>query len=57
MQVRRHHRGERQQPAHEHLDRVVLEELRAGGGHHHGIDDERHRVVGEKIRNGLDDPL
>ena len=45
------------QPAHEHLHRVVLEELRAGGGDHHRVDDERHRVAGEEVGDGLDDPL
>ena len=54
-QVRRHHGREREEPADEHLHRVVLEQPRAGARHHHRIDDERQRMLLEPVGHGLDD--
>ena len=56
VQVRRHHRREREQPADENLDGIVLQELGTGGRHHHGVNDKRDTMTGEKVRDGLDDP-
>ena len=38
------------------LDRVVLEQLRARARDHHRVDDERHRVLLEVVRDRLDQP-
>ena len=55
MEIRCRDRGERQQTVHERPDRIVQEQLRTRCSHHHRIDDERNRAVGEKLRNRLDD--
>src|SRR5262249_58498025 len=39
--IRRHDGGEREYPLDKRLDRVVLEQPRAGARHHDGIDDQR----------------
>ena len=54
QQVRRDDGREREQPVDEGFDRVVLEQLRAGARNHHRVDDERHRVLGEEVGDGLD---
>ena len=48
-EVRRHDRREREQPPDEHVDSVVLEELRARARDHHGIDDERHPAALQRV--------
>ena len=53
-QVRRHDRRERKQPPEKCLDRIVLEQLRARARDHDGIDDERHRVLLEIVRDCFD---
>ena len=55
VQVRRHDGRERKEPLDQRLDGVVLEELRARGSDHHGIDDERHGMAGQEVGDGLDD--
>ena len=44
-EVRRHDGCEREEPADERVDSVVLEQLRAGARDHHRVDDERRRMV------------
>ena len=53
-QVRRDDRREREQPVDEHVDRVVLEQLRARARDHHRVDDQRHTVHGEEVGDRLD---
>ena len=49
-QVRRHDRRQREEPPHEHVDRVVLEQLRARARDHDRIDDERRLAALEDSR-------
>ena len=53
-QVRRDDRREREQPVDEHLDGVVLEQLRARARDHDRVDDQRHAVHGEKVGDRVD---
>ena len=55
VEVRRDHGRERKEQRDERLDGIVLEQLRAGGGDHDRIDDERHRMLGEERRHRLHD--
>jgi hypothetical protein len=55
MEVRRHDDREREELADQHQHRVLLEELRAGRGDHHRIDDERHLLLRQEVRDRLDD--
>ena len=48
-QVRRHDRREREEPADQHLDGVVLEKLGTRGRDHHRVDDERGRMRAEEL--------
>ena len=54
VHVRRHDRRERDQALDEDGDGVVLEQLRSRARDHDRIDDERHGVRVEKVRDGLD---
>jgi hypothetical protein len=52
--IRCHDRREREQPRHQLVDRVILEELRAAACDHDRIHDEWHAGVGEVVGNGPD---
>ena len=52
--IRRHDRREREQPRHELVDRVILQELRAAARDHDRIHDQRDGDVGEVVRHGPD---
>jgi hypothetical protein len=56
VEVRRHDGGQREELADEDGDGVVLKELRAGGGDHHRVDDERDRLLRQEVGDRLDDP-
>ena len=53
-QVRGDHRREREEPADEGGDGVVLEQLRARARDHDRVDDERHAPVAEVVGDRLD---
>ena len=53
-EVRRHHRGQREQPLDQRLDRSVLEQLGARAGDHHRVDDQRNGPLLEKVGDRLD---
>jgi hypothetical protein len=55
VQVRRHDGGEREELLDEDADGVVLEQLRARGGDHDGVDHERGLVLAQEVGDRLDD--
>ena len=52
--VRRHHGREREEPRDERCDGVLLQQPRARARDHHRVDHERHRMLGEEVRDRLD---
>jgi SAM-dependent methyltransferase len=55
LQVRRYDRRQREEPAHERSDCVLLQESCSGARHHHRVDHQRHPVVSKEVGGGLDD--
>jgi len=53
-QVRRDHGRQGEEPVDERLDGRVLQQPGSRAGHHHGVDDERNPMHGEKVRDGVD---
>jgi hypothetical protein len=53
-EIRGHDRRQREQPCDQRLHGVVLQKPRAGAGDHHGVDDERDRMVDQEVCDGLD---
>jgi len=53
-QVRSHDGGERKEPSDKNLDRIVAEEPSPRCRCDHGIDDERHRVLGQEGGHRVD---
>jgi heme-degrading monooxygenase HmoA len=54
-QVGRHDRCQRKQPRNESIDRIVPQQTGSGRRHEHRVDDERNRLIGQIVGDGLDD--
>ena len=52
--VRRHHGCEGEEPRDQRCDGVLLQQPRARARDHHRVDHERHRMLGEEVRDRLD---